>query len=140
MFFSIFQNFDFPGCQGGEKAQKMTQNDKKSCLFKILIFLGFRGTKGQKVHHALYLRNCRYISSRFLVHMCKIISPVFFFSFFFFKCNIFNIKIIVFYWLTATVFVLNNCFSSSSVNARNKFWGVPHLLHICVIFRIIKLW
>ena len=31
-------------------------------------------------------------------------------------------------------FLINICFSSSSVNAKNNFWVVPHLLHICVIF------
>ena len=25
-------------------------------------------------------------------------------------------------------------FQSSSINAKRKFWGLPHLLHICVIF------
>ena len=26
------------------------------------------------------------------------------------------------------------CVSRSSINAKKKFWGVPHLLHMCVIF------
>ena len=29
------------------------------------------------------------------------------------------------------------CFSSSSVNAKKKFWGVPHLLLMCAIFSSI---
>ena len=40
----------------------------------------------------------------------------------------------VFYWPTSTVFLIIICFSSSSVNAKKKFWGVIHLLHVCVIF------
>ena len=48
-----------------------------------------------------------------LVHMCKMmISP----EFYFFKILIFRV------------------FRSSSINAKRKFWGVPHLLHMCVIF------
>ena len=31
-------------------------------------------------------------------------------------------------------FLVIICFSSSSVNAKKKFRGVPHLLHMCVIF------
>ena len=51
----------------------------------------------------------------FLVHMCKMmISPVIFFHFF---------KILIF-----------RVFQSSSINAERKFWGLPHLLHMYVIF------
>ena len=38
-----------------------------------------------------------------------------------------------FYWPTSAVFWIIICFSSSSINAKKKFWGVPHLLHMCVI-------
>ena len=48
-----------------------------------------------------------------LVHMCKIMSPAIFFHFF---------KILIF-----------QVFQSSSINAKRKFWGVPCLLHMCVI-------
>ena len=52
-----------------------------------------------------------------LVNICKMmISPAIFFHFF---------KILIF-----------QVFQSSSVNAKRKFWGVPHLLHMCVIFII----
>ena len=34
---------------------------------------------------------------------------------------------------TVQQFFLNS-FASSSVNAEKKFWGLPHLLHMCVIF------
>ena len=51
----------------------------------------------------------------FLVHMCKMmISPAIFFHFF---------KILIF-----------QVFQSSSINAKMKFWGVPHLPHMCVIY------
>ena len=51
----------------------------------------------------------------FLVHMCKMmISPAIFFRFF---------KILIFRF-----------FQTSSVNAKRKFWGMPHLRHMCVIF------
>ena len=49
------------------------------------------------------------------------------FLYFFKKSNIVNIRIIVFYWPTSTVFLVNIYFSSSSINAKKKFWGVPHL-------------
>ena len=39
-----------------------------------------------------------------------------------------------FYWPTSTVFLIVICFSSSLINTKNKFWVVPHLLHMCVIF------
>ena len=50
----------------------------------------------------------------FSVHMFKMISPAFFF-FSFFKILIFRV------------------FQSSPINAKRKFWGVPHLLHMCII-------
>ena len=60
----------------------------------------------------------------FLVHIYKMmISPVIFFIFSKFW----------FFWV----------FQSSSVNAKRKFWGVPHLLHMCLIFvslKVIKLY
>ena len=43
----------------------------------------------------------------------------------------------VFYWPTSTVLLIIFCFSGSSINAKKKkkkFWGVTHLLHMCVIF------
>ena len=29
---------------------------------------------------------------------------------------------------TAMVFLIKSCFSSSSINSKQNFWGVPHLL------------
>ena len=53
------------------------------------------------------------------------------FLFVFFKCSIVNIKIIFLFISPLQQFY--NCFSSSPINAKEKFWGVPHLLHMCVI-------
>ena len=55
---------------------------------------------------------------------------MFFFSSF--KYNIVNIKILTFFWPTSTVFLINKLFFKF-INAKQKFWGVPHFLHICVI-------
>ena len=79
---------------------------------------GSKGKKGPKcqknsnsVSQELYL-----LWLWLLVQMCKrTISPgIFFFHFF---------KILIF-----------QVFQSSSINAKRKFWGVPHLLHMCAIF------
>ena len=35
----------------------------------------------------------------------------------------------IFYWPISKVFSINSCFSGSSINAKQKFWGVRHLLH-----------
>ena len=43
------------------------------------------------------------------------------------------LKFLHFYWPTSTVFLINSCFSSSSISAKQKLWGVSHLLHMCVI-------
>ena len=32
---------------------------------------------------------------------------------------------------------INSSFSSSSINAKKKSWGAPHLLHMCVIFSFL---
>ena len=60
------------------------------------------------------------------------------FLYFLKKYDIVNVKIIyIFYLPTLTVFLINSCFSNSSINAEQQFWGVPHLFHMCVIFVII---
>ena len=33
-------------------------------------------------------------------------------------------------------FSIKNCFLGSLINAKQKLWGAPHLLHMCVIFFI----
>ena len=95
-------------------------------FFEILICWGVRGgaerggtakngPKWQKNFVSLYISGTIYlIWLWFSVHMFKMISPAFFF-FSFFKILIFRV------------------FQSSPINAKRKFWGVPHLLHMCII-------
>ena len=57
------------------------------------------------------------------------------FLYFFLKCNIVNVKIILFFvGPLQQFFLINICHSSLSENGKKKFWGVPHFLHMCVIF------
>ena len=94
-------------------------------FFKILVFWVVMGgvSKWQKMTQN-NKRNLSHSVSQeqyliwlwFLIHMCKMmISPVFFFFFIFQNFNF-------------------SGFSKSSINAKRKFWGSPHLLHTCVIF------
>ena len=70
-----------------------------------------------------------------LLHRCKIMISPGVFLYFFKKCSIVNVKIILFLLAHLNCFFLIIIwFSSSSVNAKKKFWVVPHLLHMCVIF------
>ena len=69
-----------------------------------------------------------------------------FFSSFFFWCWEGGNRAKTGFWYTCVKWYLQEFFShffkilifqvfqSSSINAKRKFWGVPHLLHICVIF------
>ena len=45
-------------------------------------------------------------------------------------CN----KILFFIFPLQQFFLIKKCFSSSSINPKKKFWGVPYLLHMCMIF------
>ena len=57
------------------------------------------------------------------------------FLYFFLKCNIVNVKIILFFvGPLQQFFLINICLSSLSENGKKKFWGVPHLLHIVWFF------
>ena len=146
--------------------QKMAQNDKKFCLShslsqepyiiwlwflvhmcKMMIsaanffilqnfyFWSFLGGKRAKndlkwasICFALYLRNCRSYYQDFDNDI----------DIYFLKCNIVNIKIILFFiGPLQQFFLIIICFSSSSINAKKKFGGVPHLLHMCVILLYI---
>ena len=94
---------------------------------------GKRAKNGPRWHKILSVS--LYISGtihHIIIKILIMISTVIF-LYFFFKCNIVNIKII-FYWPTSTIFLIIICFSNSSINAKKKFWGVPHLLHMCMIF------
>ena len=56
--------------------------------------------------------------------------------------NILKIKILfyIFYWPTSTFILISSCFSSSSINTKQKFWGVPQLLCVCDFFNVICAW
>ena len=68
---------------------------------------------------ALYLRDCTSYDCGFWYTCIKRYLQQFFFIFF---------KILIF-WV----------FQSSSVNAKRKFCGVPHLLHMCLILYLLLL-
>ena len=98
-----------------------------SSFFKILIFGVFRGQKVKKdlklqisVCFTLYLRNCRSYHQDFDNYICRV-----FFFILFLKMQHKYWNYFVFYWPTLTVFFITICFSSSSINGKKKFWGVP---------------
>ena len=79
----------------------------------------------------LYLRNCRSYHQDFDHDIYSYFS-----LYFFKKYNIVNIKTILLLLahFKSLFFLIRICFLSSSMNAKKKFWSVPHLLHMCVIF------
>ena len=80
---------------------------------------------------ALYYRNFRLYHQDFDNDIYSCFSLFLFFQ----ECNIVNIEITLFFiGYLQQFFLIIICFSSSSKNAKTKFWGVPHLLHMCVIF------
>ena len=101
-------------------------------FFKILI-LGILGGKRAKndlkspiwVCYALYLMTCRSYHQDFDDIWCSFFSKMQHFKYY----NYF-----VFLLAHFNSFLIIICFSSSWINAKKSFWGVPHLLHICVIF------
>ena len=86
--------------------------------FSRLSVLWVKGQKmvenDEKFCLTLYLRNCTSCDCGFCYTCVKWYLQQFFFHFF---------KILIF-----------RVFQSSSINAKSKFWCVPHLLHMCVIF------
>ena len=144
----FFQNLIFGIIKGEIKGQKIAQNDKKLCLpysisqeryimwlwfvlqicemisqanffiiqnFDFWCFLGGLRAKNDvklsiSVCFTLYLWNCRSCLKLF--------------------------KIFIFQWPTSTVFSIIDCFASSSINTKKKFWDVPHILHMRAIFFI----
>ena len=86
-------------------------------------------------HH----QDCSYTGIKYLY--LQVFCFIFFITFLIFV-NIF-VKIFVntyiFYCPTLTAFLIKSCFSSSSINAKQKFWSVPHLLHMCVILYFLLL-
>ena len=111
-FFSFFQNSDFLDFQGG--GQGMTHNYQFQSI-------------------TLYISRTVDHSSRFLVHRCKIMISSGVFLYFFGKCSIVNIKKFLHFLLAHfNSFLINSCFSSSSINTKQKFWGVPPpSSHVC---------
>ena len=112
--------------------------------FWFFVFLGGEG-KGQKVTHNYQFQSVTLNISRTLDHTMKIVGTqvwnndisrcfsLFFFYLLFFKIFV-NIKILIFFiGPHQQFFLIKSCFSISSINAKQKFWGVPHL-HMCVIF------
>ena len=94
-----------------------------SIFSKFWVLRGGRRVTGQKVAqnnkkfsltYTCYLRNCSSYDCVFWYTCVKWWYLQHFFHFF--KSLIFQL------------------FQSSSVNGKWKFWGIPHLLHMCVIF------
>ena len=97
----------------------------------FLRFVGDKRTKSDlkipiSVCFALHFRNCRSYHQDLIILNTGVLK----------KRNNINIKVILFL-LTHfnNFFKIIICFSSSSINAKYKFWGVSHL-HICVIFLV----
>ena len=92
-------------------------------FFKILVFWGVRegggemAKNGPKRQKKMSLRVSGTLPDCGFRYTCVKSWYVHFFFFFFFKILIF--------WV----------FQSSTINAKSKFWGVPHL-HMCMIFVI----
>ena len=88
------------------------------------------------VSHALYLRNCR----SYHIDIIEILGTQWYLQVFFFiflkKCSIVNIKIILFFsGPLQQFFLINSCFSTTLINAKKKFWGVPPpSSHVCDFF------
>ena len=53
------------------------------------------------------------------------------------KYNIVNIKTLTFSLADFNSYLINSCFSSSSINIKKKFRDVSHFLGMCVIFLVI---
>ena len=106
--FSIFSKFSFLGSIVGQKGKRSW-----SCFllhkFKIM-------TSPDAFFHflTLHLRNCISYDCDFWYTCVKWWYLLLFFHFF---------KSLTFW-----------AFQSSSINTKRKFWGVPHLLHMCMLF------
>ena len=77
-----------------------------------------------------------YISGT-LDHIIEILIMIFTGIFLFLKKKMQHCKYqnyFVFYWPSLTAFLIIICVSSSSINAKKKFWSVPILFHTCGIF------
>ena len=61
------------------------------------------------------------------------ISPSLF-LYFLKRCIILNIKILTFFYWPPSTILTNSCFSSASINVKQKFWVVLHLLMCVILF------
>ena len=131
-------------------------------FFRNFIFWDYRGVKGQKItqnekwqwHLSRAIPQEQYSPwSLFLVQLCKMmVSPGDFLIFVKFSIFIPRIsgpvphmnvvfgtcvkwwyfqQFFFFHFFKILIFLV---FRNSSINAKMKLWGVPHLLHMCVIF------
>ena len=131
--FSIFSKFSFSGSILGQKGKRswscfllhkfkiMTSPDAFFHFLKILVFsvVSKWGVRREewgwwKFFLALHLRNCISYDCDFWYTCVKWWYLLLFFHFF---------KSLTFW-----------AFQSSSINTKRKFWGVPHLLHMCMLF------
>ena len=99
-------------------------------IFSFFQNFDFPGWKNKSIQSSQYLRNRKpydhdlwytFVEWWYLQDVFYIFNP---------KYNIVNIKILAFFIVPLQQF-LNSCFSSSSINAKKKFWRVPHLFHMC---------
>ena len=99
-------------------------------IFSFFQNFDFPGWKNKSIQSSQYLRNRKpydhdlwytFVEWWYLQDVFYIFNP---------KYNIVNIKILAFFIVPLQQF-FNICFSSSSINAKKKFWGVPHLFHMC---------
>ena len=146
VFFAFFPNFNFRGQQWRKSAKNGLKWQKimsvwafhiwVSIHYMIAFFiflkfwfsrlLGGRGLKGQKtaqnnkkICFTSYLRNCTS-----------------------YDCGFWYTYVKWYLWQIFSLFQKSDfflVFQISSINTKRKFWGVPHLPHICVFF-FVKLW
>ena len=115
IFLDVFFNFKILIFQvvSGLKGQKIAQNDKTFCKFHSV---------SQKPYimwmwYLVHMRKMTISPGNLFISVC--------FALYCFFIGPFNSFFIIIY------------FSSSSINAKKKFWSVPHILHRCVIFLMI---
>ena len=94
------------------------------CFFKIVIFWVFRWGGGKRVRmtNNYQFQSVTLYITRTVDHIIKIFGTQLCFSLFFFENTTFYVLTFLhFYWPISTVFLTNSCFSSSSINAKQKF-------------------
>ena len=97
---------------------------------KILIFEIFRWTKEKKNNLKLANLDCFALFLAIYISYHQNFCNDFYM---FFLSKTVNIGIILIYLLTSLMLLISICFSSCSINTKNKFCGLTHLLHMHVI-------